>query len=159
MPQKDQLDTIQRKVGHKLTQHGIKPDDNKGGAMNKMPAPADKKEVERQLGTVNYLGKLIPNLATVTGFTGVLQRMDNEFEWSYEQDQAFEAIKAILTEDGDTVTRFFHVRKPVTISYHASPTGLERVLLQDWTSYKILSYGHDPLTCLKNVCKDVFQIL
>ena len=91
MPQKDQLDTIQRKVGHKLTQHGIKPDDNKGGAMNKMPAPVDKKEVERQLGTVNYLGKLIPNLATV------LQRMDNEFEWSYEQDQAFEAIKAILT--------------------------------------------------------------
>jgi len=65
--------------------------------MKKMPATADKKEVERRLGTANYLGKLIPNLATVTGFTGILQRVDNEFEWSYEQDQAFEVIKAILT--------------------------------------------------------------
>jgi len=97
VPQKDELDKTQRKVGHKLTQHGIKPDDNKSGAMNKMPAPADKKEVERRLGTANYLRKLIPNFATVTGFTGILQRVDNEFEWSYEQDQAFEVIKAILT--------------------------------------------------------------
>jgi len=44
----------------------IKPDDNKVRAINEMPAPSDKKGVERLLGTVNYLGKFIPNLATVT---------------------------------------------------------------------------------------------
>ena len=31
-----------------------------------MPAPTDEKGVERLLGTVNYQGKFIPNLATVT---------------------------------------------------------------------------------------------
>ena len=53
-------------IGHKLTRDGIKPDDNKVRAINEMPAPSDKKGVERLLGTVNYLGKFIPNLATVT---------------------------------------------------------------------------------------------
>ena len=40
--------------------------DNKVHAINEMPAPSDKKGVERLLGTVNYLGKFVPNLATVT---------------------------------------------------------------------------------------------
>ena len=53
-------------IGHKLTQEGIKPDDEKVRAINDMPAPTDNKGVERFLGTVNYLGKFIPNLATVT---------------------------------------------------------------------------------------------
>jgi len=49
-----------------VTQEGIKPDDVKVGAIEDMPAPTDKKGVERLLGTANYLGKFIPNLATVT---------------------------------------------------------------------------------------------
>ena len=117
-------------IGHKLTKDGIKPDDNKVRAINEIPAPSDKKGVERLLGTVNYLGKFIPNLATVTEPIRILLRKDTEFEWSYEQDQAFQEIKAILTKDGGPVLRFFDVRKPVRISYDASPTGLGTVLLQ-----------------------------
>ncbi|KAK2552099.1 Transposon Ty3-I Gag-Pol polyprotein [Acropora cervicornis] len=92
-------------IGHKLTKDGIKPDDNKVRAINEMPAPSDKKGVERLLGTVNYLGKFIPNLATVTEPIRILLRKDTEFEWSYEQDQAFQEIKAILTKDGGPVVR------------------------------------------------------
>ena len=94
-------------IGHKLTKDGIKPDDNKVRTINEMPAPSDKKGVERLLGTVNYLGKFIPNLATVTEPIRILLRKDTEFEWSYEQDQAFQEIKAILTKDGGPVLRFF----------------------------------------------------
>ena len=53
-------------IGHKLKQEGIKPDDVKVRAIEDMPTPTDKKGVERFLGTVNYLGKFIPNLATAT---------------------------------------------------------------------------------------------
>ena len=95
-----------------------------------MPAPSDKKGVARLLGTVNYLGKFIPNLATVTEPIRILLRKDTEYEWSYEQDQAFQEIKAILTKDGGPVLRLFDVRKPVRISYDASPTGLGAVLLK-----------------------------
>ena len=59
------------------------------GAINEMPAACDKKEVDRLLGTVNYLGKFIPNLATVAEPIRIFLRKDTEFEWSYEQVQAF----------------------------------------------------------------------
>ena len=104
--------------------------DNNVRAINAMPAPSDKKGVARLLGTVNYLGKFIPNLATVTEPIRILLRKDTEYEWSYEQEQAFQEIKAILTKDGGPVLRLFDVRKPVRISYDASPTGLGAVLLQ-----------------------------
>ena len=63
---------------HGLTQEGIKPDDEKVCAIKDIPAPTDKKGVERLLGTGNYLGKFIPNLAL-----RALLRKDIEFQWSH----------------------------------------------------------------------------
>ena len=107
-------------IGHRLTQEGIKPDDEKVRAINDMPAPTYKKEVVRLLGTVNCMGKLIPNLATVTEPMRVLLRKDIEFQWSHEQEKALQEIKSILTKDGGPVLRFFDVPEPVTISCDAS---------------------------------------
>ena len=118
-------------ISHKVTQEEIKPDDKKLRAIKDMPAPTDKKGVERLLGTVNYLGKFIPNLASVTEPIRVLLRKDIEFQWSHEQDKAFQEIKSVLTENGGPVLKFFGVQKPVTFSCDASPTGLGGVLLQD----------------------------
>ena len=116
---------------HKLTQEGIKPDDEKVRAINDMPAPTDKKGVERLLGTVNYLGKFISNLATVTETITVLLGKDIKFQWSHEQEKAIHETKSILTKDGGPVLTFFDVQKPVTISCDAFPTGLGGVLLQE----------------------------
>ena len=118
-------------IGHKLTQEGMKPDDVNVRAIKDMPAPTDKKGVERLLGTVNCLGKFIPNLATVTEPIRVLLRKDITFQWSHEQDQPFQEIKSILTENGVPVLRFFYVQNPITVSCKASPTGLGGVLLKD----------------------------
>ena len=119
-------------IGHKLTQEGIKPDDEKVCAIKDIPAPTDKKGVERLLGEVTYLGKFIPNLASVTEPIRVLLRKDIEFQWSHDQDKAFQEIKSVLTESGGPVLKFFYVQKPsVTISCNASPTGLGGVLQQD----------------------------
>jgi len=41
-------------IGHKLTQEGIKPDDEKIRAISDMPAPTDKKGAARLLESVNY---------------------------------------------------------------------------------------------------------
>ena len=49
-------------------------------AIKDIPAPTDKKGLERLLGTVNYLGKFIPNLASVTEPIRVLLRKDIEFQ-------------------------------------------------------------------------------
>ena len=96
-----------------------------------MPAPTDKKGIERLLETVNYLGKFIPNLATVTEPIRVLLRKDIEFQWSHEQEKVLHEIKSILTKDGGPILKFFDVQKPATINSDASPTGLGGVLLQE----------------------------
>ena len=64
-------------------------------AIKDIPAPTDKKGVERLLGTVNYLGKFIPNMASVTEPIRVLLRKDIEFQWSHEQDKAFQEINSV----------------------------------------------------------------
>jgi len=53
-------------IGHILNAEGIKPDPAKVRAIKDMPAPSDKKDVERLLGTINYLAKFIPNMSTIT---------------------------------------------------------------------------------------------
>ena len=53
-------------IGHKLTPEGIHPDPEKVKVSREMPAPTDKKAVERLLGTINYLAKFIPDMSTKT---------------------------------------------------------------------------------------------
>jgi lipid A disaccharide synthetase len=118
-------------VGHKLIENGVKSDEAKVKAINEMQATTDKKGVERLLGTVNYLGKFIPNLATITKPIRSLLKKQIEFQWSFEQQKAFQDIKDTLTKDEGPVLKFFDVSKPATIGCEASPTGLGAVLLQD----------------------------
>ena len=53
-------------IGHILNAKGVQPDPEKVKAIHDMPAPLDKKGVERLLDTVNYLAKFIPNMSTMT---------------------------------------------------------------------------------------------
>ena len=85
-------------VGHKLTENGEKPDEAKVKAINEMEGPADKNRVERLLGIVNYLGKFIPNIATLTKPIRELLKKEMEFQWSFKQQKAFQDIKDTLTK-------------------------------------------------------------
>ncbi|XP_021369719.1 uncharacterized protein LOC110460854 [Mizuhopecten yessoensis] len=80
-------------VGHRLTQQGVHPDPSKIEAVKDMPQPIDKKGVERLLGFVNYLSKVIPNMSTVTEPIRRLLKSDVEFEWTKPQEEAFKEIK------------------------------------------------------------------
>ena len=53
-------------IGHILSSKGIKPDPSKVQAITEMKSPQDKKELQRVMGMINYLGKFIPNLSNVT---------------------------------------------------------------------------------------------
>ena len=116
-------------IGHILNAKGVQPDPEKVKAIHDMPAPLDKKGVERLLGTVNYLAKFIPNMSTVTKPIRDVLKADIMFHWDSEQKKAFESIKHILSTE--PVLAFYNVEKPVLISCDASQSGLGAVLLQD----------------------------
>ena len=56
----------------------------------KMEAPKDISGVRRLLGTVNQLGKFIPNLATMTQPIRDLLTKDNHWIWGADQQKAFD---------------------------------------------------------------------
>ena len=53
-------------LGHKVTVSSIYLDDRKVEAIKNMPLPESKKELQRFLGMINYLGKFVPNLSENT---------------------------------------------------------------------------------------------
>ncbi len=52
-------------MGHKVTSEGLKPDPGKVEVILQMPAPKDKKDLQRFLGMVQYLVKFIPHLSEI----------------------------------------------------------------------------------------------
>ena len=51
---------------HTISKDGINADANKIRAIIEMPMPEDKNGVRSLLGLMNYVGKIIPNLAEIT---------------------------------------------------------------------------------------------
>ncbi len=53
-------------VGHNITAEGVAPDPGKVKAIMEMPEPNGVEGVRRLLGMANYLGKMLPHLASYT---------------------------------------------------------------------------------------------
>ncbi|CAC5364689.1 unnamed protein product [Mytilus coruscus] len=128
-------------IGHTLSADGVRPDQEKIRAIKEMPAPTDKKEVQRLLGTINYLAKFVPNMSAVTEPIRKLLKEEHEFIWTHGQQQAFEKLKDIITKN--PVLSFYDVSKPVTVSCDASQCGLGAMLIQD---NKPVAYASRSLT-------------
>ena len=52
-------------VGHVFCPDGLKPSEEKICAILEIPESRNKKELQRFTGTVNFLGKFIPNLSEI----------------------------------------------------------------------------------------------
>jgi hypothetical protein len=84
-------------LGQIIDSQGIHPDLNKIKAIEMMEAPKDVSGVRRLLGTVNQLGKFIPNLAEITHPIRDLLIKDNSWILGADQQEAFREIKKALT--------------------------------------------------------------
>ena len=110
-------------------ENGIKPDDSKIEAIQVMPCPSTRKELERFLGMTNYLGKFLPNLSDVTAPLRDLLKQDKEWQWIDQHKQAVKELKRMVTEAPILV--FFNSKKPIQLSVDASPDGLGAVMTQE----------------------------
>lgn len=131
-------------LGDLLTDKGIKPDAAKISAINNMKTPANKKDLKRFMGMVNYLAKWIPDMSVKSTPLRELLKERTEWYWGKEQDESFSMLKEVLKSE--PVLQYYDPTKPTRISADASKDGLGSVLLQlHENQWKPVSYASRPM--------------
>ena len=115
--------------GNRLTPDGIKVDPKKIEAIVQMDLPQNVASLQSFNGVVNYLKKFSPVLSELSEPLRRLCKSGVELAWESEQQNAFEAIKQVITTL--PVLAYFNKTKKHTIQCDVSKKGLSAVLLQE----------------------------
>ena len=114
--------------GHRLTPDGIRVDPKKIEATIQMDPPQNMANLQSFNGMVNYLKKFNPVLSKLSKPLSRLCKYGVKWAWESEQQNAFEAIKQVITTL--PVLTYFDKTKKHMIQCDASKKGLGAVLLQ-----------------------------
>ena len=93
-----------------------------------MPAPKGKKELQRFMGMINYVGKFIPNLSTINKPLRELLENKVEWHWTEKHEECFNNLKILLTNA--PVLKYFDTEETATLSVDASSEGIGACILQ-----------------------------
>lgn len=124
-------------LGHVVSRKGIEADDSKVERIRNWPRPRTVAQVRGFLGLVQYLRKFIPNLAEYTAILTPLTKKgvaDIPRLWHDKHEQAFEAIKRIVSSLPVLRPVNQDSEETVWLMTDASKVGIGAVLLQgeDW---------------------------
>ncbi|XP_055633424.1 uncharacterized protein K02A2.6-like [Toxorhynchites rutilus septentrionalis] len=132
-------------LGHILSANGIRPDKDKLEAIRNFREPVSKEELRSLLGLVNFVGKFIPDLATLTDPLRQLTKHQNRFVWNRDHQTAFRELKSYMANP--TTLGYFDVDDRTQLIADASPVGLGAVLIQiNDRGPRIISYASRSLT-------------
>ena len=112
-------------LGHTLSAEGISKG-SKVEAVKKMPPPTDVSSLKSFLGSVQFYGKFIPDLATLAEPLYRLTKKATPWKWEDEEKAAFEQLKNVLSSD--QVLVHFDPDKPLGLACDASSVGIGAVL-------------------------------
>lgn len=116
-------------MGHILTENGLKADNSKIQAIQKMPSPLSVKELQRFLGMINYLSKFIPVLSEKCSVLRQLTKDGVPWLWDEVHEKAFVELKRQISST--PVLKYFDINLPITLQCDASETGLGCTLMQE----------------------------
>lgn len=116
-------------LGHIVSAEGVKVDPRKTAAVVEWPRPRSLTEVRSFLGLATYFRKFIRDFAKLAQPLHWLTRKKVPWMWEALQQNAFDAIKAALTEA--PCLAFPDFEKPFEVHTDASLHGIGAVLLQD----------------------------
>ena len=85
-------------LGHIMSRDDIAKG-RKADAVAKMPPPTNVSTLRSFLGSVQFYGKFIPNLSTLTEPLTHLTRKDTAWKWDNEEQTAFQCLKDVLGAD------------------------------------------------------------
>ena len=119
-----------------------------------MPAQKGAEDVQRLLGSVNYLAKFVRHLSNIMQPLRRLLDKDTEWCWLHTHQQAFDEMKKALTMTPSL--SYYDVMKPVARQCDASDSGLGASLLQNWLPVGYLSRA---LTSADTSCAQIEEEL
>ena len=114
--------------GHVFSASGVAPDPEKIREIQAVTPPTNVSELRSFLGMVNYCGRFVPALASVSAPLRDLTRADVPWEWSQSHSQAFDEIKQRLAQC--CTMAYFDFHSSTELIVDASPVGLGAVLTQ-----------------------------
>ena len=132
-------------LGHIISAEGITADPEKVKAIVCARAPTNVSELRGFLGLVQYVGRYVPDLATVAAPLRELTKKSVEFHWGPNQEKSFKKIQQLMSSC-ETLA-YFDRNAPITLVADASPVGLGAVLLQEQGGInRVIAYGHRSLS-------------
>ena len=116
-------------LGHEIDENGIKPNKEKVKAILELKHPENLKQLKSFLGAIQYLAKFLPKLSERTDRLQKLLKKNTEWRWETKQQNDFETIKKMLTEDSAALAHYAKDRDNI-VTTDASKTGLGITLWQ-----------------------------
>jgi len=92
-----------------------------------MPAPADRKILQRLIGFATYLSRFCAQFSDVMTPIRESLKKDNEFVWRPERGVAFDKLKDILARE--LVLAYFDPTKTISVQADSSSFAIGAVLL------------------------------
>ena len=137
-----------RFLGFIVSSEGISADPNKVESIVRFRRPESVTDCRSFLGLVNFVGRFLPNLATMSEPLRRVTHKDQVFKWGREQQKAFELIKNEMSQ-AQTLAHF-DPKLGTRVVADASPFGLGAILIQvHGTSERVVSYGHRSLSAIE----------
>lgn len=115
-------------LGHRISEKGIRPDEEKLRCVRDFPVPKTHKQIMSYLGLVNYYRKFIPKFSEICRPINNLLKKGIKFEWTKECQTAFEVLREKLINPPVLIMPDF--TKPFIITTDASDTAIGAILSQ-----------------------------
>lgn len=119
-------------LGHRISEHGVKPDPSRIDAITRVQPPRNQKELKSFLGMVNYYRKFLPNAAEIIAPLTQLLKKGRPFLLTDEHLSSFQKCKTALTQE--PVLAFPDFQKTFIVTTDASEKALGAVLSQESSS-------------------------
>ena len=116
-------------VGHTFGPDGLKPSCEKLRAIMEIPEPQNRTELQRFMGTVNYLGKFISNLSGINQPLRQLWQKDIAWHLEEAQHQSFDELKRAITTA--PVLAYYDEKEDIVLSVDSSKDALGACDLQN----------------------------
>ena len=117
-----------RYLGVLMNRDGFRPDPEEISPIVNYPAPHNLKQLRRFLGMASWYRKFLKDFATLAEPLTRLIKMDRRYEWTDEQQEAFDHIQAFVASAPILSSPNFE--EQFVLQTDASDTGIGAVLFQ-----------------------------